>query len=140
MNILYCGDNNIIDGLIISILSLINNTSCPLNIYILTMEYKADKKICKPITNKEIDKLKKEFDNIRKNINIYLFNISDIVNKNLPIANINTRFTPCCMLRLYADQINDIPNKILYLDNLFYRLSFLKNENHSYQEHLLNHF
>lgn len=29
----------------------------------------------------------------------------------------NTRFTPCCMLRLFADEIEEIPEKILYLDN-----------------------
>lgn len=28
-----------------------------------------------------------------------------------------TRFTPCCMLRLYADKISELPSRILYLDN-----------------------
>ncbi len=28
-----------------------------------------------------------------------------------------TRFTPCCMLRLFADEILELPDKILYLDN-----------------------
>ena len=40
MNILYCGDENIIDGLLISILSLLKNTDRVLNIYVLTMKYK----------------------------------------------------------------------------------------------------
>ena len=34
MNILYCGDNNIKDGLIISILSLIKHTNEELNVYV----------------------------------------------------------------------------------------------------------
>ena len=28
-----------------------------------------------------------------------------------------TRFTPCCMLRLFADEIPEIPERVLYLDN-----------------------
>ena len=39
MNILYCGDNNIKDGLIISILSLIKHTNEELNVYVFTMKY-----------------------------------------------------------------------------------------------------
>ena len=37
--------------------------------------------------------------------------------KEIPEVNMDTRFTPCCMLRLFADKIEEIPNKILYLDN-----------------------
>ncbi len=28
-----------------------------------------------------------------------------------------TRFTPFCMLRLYADQVEELPERLLYLDN-----------------------
>ena len=42
MNILYCGDKNIIDGLIISILSLLKNTNEILNIYVLTASIKLE--------------------------------------------------------------------------------------------------
>ena len=37
MNILYCGDANIVDGLYISILSLLKNIKEELNIYVLTV-------------------------------------------------------------------------------------------------------
>ena len=37
MNILYCGDKNIADGLMISVLSLLRHVRQPLHIYILTM-------------------------------------------------------------------------------------------------------
>ena len=38
MNILYCGDKNIADGLTLSVLSLIGHTREPLNILILTAD------------------------------------------------------------------------------------------------------
>lgn len=38
MNLLYCGDRNIQDGLLISILSLLKHVPDELHIYIMTME------------------------------------------------------------------------------------------------------
>ena len=43
MNIMYCGDKNTIDGLIISLLSITKHVQDELNIYILTMEFKEHK-------------------------------------------------------------------------------------------------
>ena len=42
MNILYCGDKNIERGLLMSVLSLIDNVNETLNVYVLTLnvEYK----------------------------------------------------------------------------------------------------
>lgn len=112
MNILYCGDKNIEDGLYISIKSILKHTNEVLNIYVLTMKF-VD---YKPVSDKVIS----ELDLIVKNINNESFvkkiDITDIYNKNVPRANVETRFTPYCMLRLYADLI-PLPSKILYLDN-----------------------
>jgi len=44
MNILYCGDENIENGLIISILSLLKNVKEELKIYVLTMDMQSEKK------------------------------------------------------------------------------------------------
>lgn len=117
MNVLYCGDANIIDGLVISILSLLKNGQDKLCIYVLTMRYQNENKIYKPLTNKEINILDEIVKEKNKDSFVKLFDITDIVNECLPLANIDTFFTPYCMLRLYADLINDLPSKILYLDN-----------------------
>ena len=45
MNILYCGDRNILDGLIISVLSLAKQTKETLNIFVLTMYMKGYEQI-----------------------------------------------------------------------------------------------
>lgn len=118
MNILYCGDKNIIDGLIISILSLLKNTNEILNIYVLTASIKLEEKEYNAISNKEItilDKIVKE-----KNANnfVKVIDITEKFAKEVPLKNIKTRFTPCCMLRLFADEIPELPkDRILYLDN-----------------------
>lgn len=117
MNILYCGDSNIADGVIISVLSLLRNINEPLNIYILTANIENE--------TRKFNKLSKEFGDYLNNFikakneqnSVTVIDITDKVKKQLPVANMNTRFTPCCMLRLYADLVDDLPEKILYLDN-----------------------
>lgn len=117
MNILYCGDKNIIDGLIISILSLVKNTNKPLYIYVLTMKYTSNEKKYEQMPMSYIKLLDGIVKNKNKDSFVKLYDITDIVSKCMPSANLDTRFTPYCMLRLYADEIDDIPDKILYLDN-----------------------
>ncbi len=118
MNILYCGDQGIKDGLLISVLSLIKNTSEPLNIYLLTINFEDSKPISDQ-TAKLLDELVK-----KKNKNSFVKKIdaTKVFVENLPTKNMDTIFTkkyfkPCAMLRLYIDKIDELPkDKLLYLD------------------------
>lgn len=115
MNVLYCGDRNIESGLIISILSLLKNAKTNLKVYVLTInskEWNID-----GVTDKCIDVLGNKMKLINKENSIEKFDITKIFEKELPAKNMKTRFTPCCMLRLFADEIPELPDKILYLDN-----------------------
>ena len=115
MNVLYCGDRNIESGLIISILSLLKNAKTNLKVYVLTInskEWNID-----GVTDKCIDVLGNKMKLINKENSIEKFDITEIFEKELPAKNMKTRFTPCCMLRLFADEIPELPDKILYLDN-----------------------
>ena len=129
MNILYCGDANIIDGLLISILSLLKNTNRDLYIYVLTMKYKTKEKEYQSMPLEYIDDLDKLVKKRNKKSFVKLYDITDKVESYMPIANVNTRFTPFCMLRLYVDLLDFIPDKILYLDN---DIVFLKNPDELY--------
>ena len=113
MNILYCGDSNIVDGLIISILSLIKHEKGNLNIYVFSMDYD-DKK---SVSEKAIEKLDKLVKEVNKDSFVKLIDVEKFFLEEMPTSNIDTLFTPYCMLRLYADLVPDIPSKILYLDN-----------------------
>ena len=50
MNVLYCGDKNIADGLIISVLSLTKHVREPLNIFVLTMCFSFNGRACEPLS------------------------------------------------------------------------------------------
>lgn len=112
MDILYCGDKNISCGILLSALSLARNTKEKLNIFILTAGISDHKPIEENFAATLASSLKKyNPDNSAR-----VFDISDKFFECEPSANLSTRFTPFCMLRLFADEIEEIPDKILYLD------------------------
>lgn len=116
MNILYCGDKNIEDGLLISILSLIKNIKQKLCIYVLTIDLHNEMYEINPISPKSIDYLDQLVKNEKEESFVKRIDITELFKKEIPLINFETRFTPCCMLRLFADKISELPDKLLYLD------------------------
>lgn len=114
MNILYCGDDGIKNGVLISILSLLKNNAEPLQIYIMTIKYEGVKPF-KQETADFLNKLVKEKD--AKNF-VKLIDATEVFVSNLPKKNMGSYFTPCSMLRLYADKIPELArlDRVLYLD------------------------
>lgn len=113
MNILYCGDQGITDGIIISVLSLIKHTDRVLQIYVLTMRLKG----YQPVTEKLTQVLDREVKRKNHRSFVKLVDVTAEYQKDRPKANQRNLFTPYCLLRLYADapELN-LPDKILYLD------------------------
>ena len=116
MNVLYSGDANISDGVIISSLSLAQNVKEPLKIYIVTASLEWDGRIKSALKGDFASFLEDSLKKYNDSVSVELIDISDSFKKQLPSANINSRFTPFCMLRLYADELEGLPKKILYLD------------------------
>ena len=116
MNFLYCGDKNIVDGLFISILSLLKNSKNDLNIYVLTVNINNKNYNIEPMPDNYIDFLNEKVKETNTNNFVKKIDITEIFEKEIPVNNMNTYFTPCCMLRLFADEVSELPNKILYLD------------------------
>lgn len=117
MNILYCGDKNIADGLTLSVLSLIGHTREPLNILILTADLAAGNRRCVALPEDFAEFLDMRLKVFDPRHSVRLFNVTPLFGAEPPTANLGTRFTPCCMLRLYADLVPDVPDRVLYLDN-----------------------
>ena len=57
MNILFCGDKNVQDGLLIAVLSLLENTQEHLDIYVLTLDMSMNGRIYSPIEQTFVDYL-----------------------------------------------------------------------------------
>ena len=116
MNILYCGNGETENGLLISVLSLIKNVREALHVYVLTMRLDAAGKSYLPVSESfaaQLDILVKKSgpENFVQRIDV-----TELFRSEIPAANLDTRFTPYCMLRLFADELPELPEKILYLD------------------------
>ena len=84
------------------------------NIYIMTIRYEG----VKPFT----EKMAKFLDGLVKEANpesfVKLIDATEVFVANLPKKNMGSYFTPCSMLRLYADKVPELArlNRLLYLD------------------------
>lgn len=116
MNILYCGDQGIERGVLISILSLLMRSpqSNIYHIYIATISYHQVTPF-RTQTATFLDQLVKQY-NPRSFVK--LIDATTVFTKHLPTKNMSSYFTPCSMLRLYIDKIPTLAklDRILYLD------------------------
>ena len=117
MNILYCGDKIIADGLMISILSLLRTVKEPLHISILTMSCQYGGRTWEPLPESLAAGLDRRVREASPGSRVRWFDLTALFSREMPVANMGTRFTPCCMLRLFADQVPELSGRILYLDN-----------------------
>lgn len=112
MNILFCGDEGVCDGIFLSALSLCKHSKEELCVYILTASVAKHTAIPKTFA----EKLQSVIQTKDYSHKVKLIDVSERFVNYLPLANMKTRFTPLCMLRLFADTVSEIPDRILYLD------------------------
>ena len=114
MNILYCGDKGIAQGVLVSILSILEHNDGVLHFYILTIDYHDT--VAFPEKSAEfLDKLVKK---TNEKSFVKLIDATDVFVENLPTKNMGSYFTPCSMLRLYIDKVEELKKlkRVLYLD------------------------
>ena len=114
MNIMYCGDAYIEQGVLLSVLSLVEHVRQPLSVYIVTARVGERGPVGEDFAVFLDELLKREHG---RESSAKLVDATEAFNAQIPEANMGTRFTPCCMLRLYIDEIDGMPDRILYLDN-----------------------
>lgn len=112
MNILYCGDKPMQKGILLSSMSLIKNVNEPLNIYILTVDYREKGINYKPVDKAFAKYLKEKLNKSDIKVNIFLVDVTRYFVEELPEANMQSRFTACCMLRLFADKTERASGKM----------------------------
>lgn len=110
---MFCGDKNAALGILFCTAAICKNEKTPINFFVLTAN-----------VDGQIEGLPAEFQSAMAETakkgnaenTVSLIDISELFSSYLPKANMSTRFTPACMLRLFADRVPEIPDKILYLD------------------------
>ena len=119
MNILYCGDRGIEKGVVISTLSILKYTKEPLDVFILTAGFSSEERDYVPVTEKFCAGLQRILNEEagEERAKVKLIDATGEFMRKFPHKNGNTSFTPGCMLRLYADMFDELPDRVLYLDN-----------------------
>lgn len=118
MNILYCGDSGVRQGIALSALSVCRHAGQPVRFYILTAGLGQHTAILQDFAAALQRVLNgSEGEKPQGQHRVILLNVTKAFAAELPTANLHSRFTPFCMLRLFADRVPEMPNRILYLDS-----------------------
>ena len=117
INIMFAGNTKVFDGMTITLLSMVKHTKCQINAFCLTMDLRDVDARFAPITEEQRAFLEKILTEVNPNSSLKLLDITDLFRKEMiNSVNLRNHFTPYSMLRLFADMIEEIPDKILYLD------------------------
>ena len=117
MNILLCGNEKVFDGALTELISICNKTKESINCYLFTADLTRIKPEYKPINEEQIEFLNKVIKSKNPNNSVKRVDITEIYEKEFGYCkNENAYCTPYTLLRLLADLVPNMPDKILYLD------------------------
>lgn len=117
VNILLCGNKKVFDGALTELISITNKTKEAINCYIFTMDLTKIKEEYKPIEDNQIEFLNKVVKSKNKENQVTKVDVTELYEKEfLNCKNENAYCTPYTLLRLLADLVPNMPEKLLYLD------------------------
>lgn len=117
INILLCGNEGVFDGALSELISITNKTKESINCYIFTMDLSSVNKKYTCIKDEQVEFLNEVVKS--KNIanNVKKVDVTKLYEQEfLNCKNQNAYCTPYTLLRLLADLIPEMPEKLLYLD------------------------
>lgn len=117
INLLLCGNNKVFDGALTELISITNTTKESINCYIFTMDVSRIKPEYIPINDEQVNFLNKVVQSKNENNKVIKIDVTDLYENEFGHGkNENAYCTPYTLLRLLADLVPEIPEKILYLD------------------------
>ena len=117
MNLLLCGNKKVFDGVLTQLISITNKTKESINVYLFTANITRIKPDYTTIEDEQVEFLNKIIKSKNPKNNVKKIDVTEIYEKEFGYCkNENAYCTPYTLLRLLADLIPEIPEKILYLD------------------------
>ena len=117
MNILLCGNEKVFDGALTQLISMANKTAEAIKCYIFTMDLTRIKPEYTAISDEKIEFLNEVLKTKNPNNEVIKIDVTKIYEEEFGhCKNENAYCTPYTLLRLLADLVPCIPDKILYLD------------------------
>lgn len=116
-SILYCGNYKAFDGILLSLLSVVQHYREPLSVYIMTVDLSDIKEEYKPVCWQQANYLERVLTAVNYHSRVTLVDMTKDFRREMESgANFDTPYTPYALLRLYADRIRGVPDRLLYLD------------------------
>lgn len=117
INILLCGNKKVFDGALCELISIIKRTKEPTTCFIFTADVSRINPAYVPITQEQIDFLNEVVKEKNPENVVIKKDVSQIYEEEfMNSPNESAYCTPYTLLRLLADKVEDLPDKILYLD------------------------
>ena len=119
VDILFCGNIGVFDGMLTTALSLVKRTESkePFCFHLFTMDVSHLKDNYVPITQKQVAFLEKVVKSYNPENQVRLFDVTDLYRQYFSgCPNEGAYCSPYTLIRLFADLIPGIPDKLLYLD------------------------
>lgn len=117
INLLLCGNRKVFDGALTQLISMTNRTKEAVHVFLMTMNLERVREDFLPITDGQTAFLngvmqKKNPENLVEKVDVTALYEQEFHE----CANETAYCTPYTLLRLLADKIPEIPDKLLYLD------------------------
>lgn len=119
INLLFAGNYKVFDGILSCAISILKRTETkePFNFFLFTMDVHHLREDYTPITDKQASFLESVIKTYNKENKVTKIDVTDIYNKEFANSpNEQCYCSPYTLLRLFADLVPQIPEKILYLD------------------------
>lgn len=119
MNLLFCGNTKVFDGVLTCLLSIVKRTSenVRLNVFLFTMDVSRIKADYVPITDAEVDFLQNILRKYNPKSTVKKVDVTQLYEENFAGSpNEGAYCSPYTLIRLFADLVPKMPDKILYLD------------------------
>lgn len=117
INILLCGNQKVFDGALSELISITNKTKEAITCYIFTMDVSRIKPEYTCIEDEQVEFLDQVVKNKNPENKIIKVDVTNIYEREFAnCANETAYCTPYTLLRLLADLVPGMPDKLLYLD------------------------
>lgn len=119
VNILFCGNDKVFDGMLTCALSILKRTQSPepFTFYVFTMDVSHIKETYKPVTDSQIVFFDEQIKRYNKENQAVKIDVTPLYRREFDnCPNEDAYCSPYTLIRLFADEVKELPDKLLYLD------------------------
>lgn len=117
INLLYCANSRIFNGLLLSSLSARLSTDEEMHIYVLSMDLTDQNPAWGIVSENERAYLEKSLKEVNENTTVEVVNLREPFLSGLKGSpNLSTSYTPYTLLRLFVGKVEGLSGKAIYLD------------------------